>query len=96
MGSGLTNYAISYVAGTLTVGLANLTVRAKDTGKAYGDTLTFAGNEFTAIGLFNSDTVTNASLASAGAAAGAAVGNYTITISNAAGTGLTNYALAYV
>jgi hypothetical protein len=96
VGSGLGNYAISYVPGTLTVGLANLTVRANDTGKAYGDPLTFAGNEFTAIGLYNSDSVTNASLASDGAAAGAAVGNYTISISNASGTGLTNYTLAYV
>ena len=95
-GVGLTNYAIGYSNGTLAVGAASLTVTANNTGKAYGDPLSFAGNEFTTVGLFNSDSVTNVSLASAGAAAGAAVGDYTITATNAAGTGLPNYTIAYV
>ena len=75
---------------------APLAVTATDTNKAYGSVLTFAGTEFTLAGtLFNGDTLTNVSLSSAGAAAGAAVGSYPITASAAQGVGLGNYTIAY-
>ena len=94
-GSGLTNYSLTYIAGTLTVTKAALTVTANSAGKVYGSNLTFAGTEFTTAGLTNSDTVTNVTLASLGTVASAAVGSYPITITNALGLGLTNYFIAY-
>jgi hypothetical protein len=83
--------------GTLTVGQRALTVTANNLTKTYGDTVTFAGTEFTTSGLVNSDTVSSVSLASAGAAATAVVSGspYAITASNAAGSGLANYTITY-
>ena len=96
-GTGLANYSISYVNGTLTVNQKALTITAYDHSKTYGDTLTFAGTEFTPAGLVNSDTVTSVTLTSTGAAAtGAAAARYSIVPSAAAGTGLTNYSITYV
>lgn len=104
--SGLsTNYTINYVPGTLTVDPALLTITAKNQTKEYGDTFTFAGNEFTTSGLVNGDSVASASLSSAGAAATANVDsnlatapidNYSIGISGANGSGLSNYTITYV
>jgi len=95
-GSGLSNYTISYVDGNLTVGPRGLTVTANDLGKIFGSTLTFAGTEFTTSGLVNGDTVTNATLTSAGATNSAPIGSYPIVISAALGTGLDNYTISYV
>ena len=94
-GSGLGNYTISYTNGVLTVTPASLTVTANSASKTYGQTVTFAGTEFSATGLLNSDTVTNVALASGGAAATAAVGSYSIVPSVAQGVGLTNYLIGY-
>ena len=47
VGTGLGNYAISYVDGTLTVNAKALTITANNQSKTYGDTVTFAGTEFT-------------------------------------------------
>jgi uncharacterized delta-60 repeat protein len=98
VGTGLTNYAISYVSGTLTVNPTSLTIAARDESKTYGQTLTFAGTEFTATGLLNSDSVSQVTLASPGAAADATVAGspYAITASSAVGTGLGNYTITYV
>jgi hypothetical protein len=96
VGTGLNNYTISYVNGTLTVTPKALTITANSTSKTYGDTVTFAGTEFTSSGLVNSDTVTSVSLASSGRAATATVGSYPITPSAAVGTGLSNYTISYV
>jgi hypothetical protein len=97
VGTGLANYTITYANGTLTVNPVPLTITANSAGKIYGQTLTFAGTEFTATGLLNGNTVTSVTLTSAGAAAAAAVpGPYPIVPSAAVGTGLTNYAIAYV
>ena len=71
LGSGLTNYAIGYSNGLLTVNAAPLTITALDASKLAGTTLNFAGTEFSAVGLLNADAVTNATLASAGTPAGA-------------------------
>ena len=95
-GTGLGNYTISYVNGTLTVNAAALTITANSTNKLYGQTLVFAGTEFTSSGLVNSDTVTNVALASTGATNTAVAGTYPITASGALGMGLGNYAINYV
>jgi hypothetical protein len=95
-GSGLTNYTITYTNGTLTVNSATLTITANSTSKAYGQTLTFAGTEFTTSGLVNGDTVSSVTLTSTGTPASAAVGNYNIVPSAAVGAGLGNYTIGYV
>jgi hypothetical protein len=96
-GSSATNYTLTQpvmLAANITP--APLAVTATDTNKVYGSVHTFAGTEFTLAGtLFNGDTLTNVSLSSAGAAAGAAVGRYPITPSVAQGVGLGNYTIAY-
>jgi hypothetical protein len=96
LGPGLTNYGISYSNGTLTVGAAALTITASNAAKVEGSTVAFVGTELRANGLLNTDSVTNATLSSIGAASGAPVGLYPITITNALGSGLSNYAIAYV
>jgi hypothetical protein len=65
----------------------------------YGQTVTFAGTEFTVSGLVSTDSVSSVSLSSDGAVAGAGVAGspYSIAITNAVGdSGLTNYAISYV
>ncbi|MBB5875236.1 hypothetical protein GGR66_000563 [Xanthomonas sp. 3498] len=105
-GSGLTanygNYTFAQAAGNaaaLTVNPATLTITANNAGKTYGDTLTFAGNEFTASGLQNGETIGHVVLTSAGAAASAGVtgGPYTITSNAATGGSFNagNYAITY-
>ena len=97
-GTGLGNYSIVYVNGTLTVNPATLTITANDLTKTYGDTVTFAGTAFTTTGLVNSDRVTSVTLTSPGAAATATVvagSPYAITPSVAVGTGVDNYSITY-
>ena len=62
LGSGLSNYTISYDPGQLTVNPAALTITASSSSKTYGQTVTFAGTEFTTAGLVNSDSVISVSL----------------------------------
>jgi len=92
------NYAITYASGSLTVNPAPLTITADNTNKYAGETLVFAGTEFAATGLQNSETIGTVSLASPGTAATAAVGPYTITPSAPAGGtfSLANYIPAFV
>lgn len=96
-GAGLSNYLVSYVSGTLTVNPAPLTVAADSTNKVYGVAWTFAGAEFTISSgtLFNGNTLTNVTLASAGTLSNAPVGSYTIVADGALGLGLTNYSISY-
>ena len=61
--------AATYASTTLTVNTATLTITANSTSKTYGQTVTFAGTEFSETGLVNGDTVTSVTLTSAGAAA---------------------------
>ena len=98
VGSGLANYTISYVNGSLTVNPAPLTITANSMTKTYGQTATFAGTAFTTSGLVNSDTVSSVSLSSTGAAATATVAGspYAIVASSAVGSGLGNYTISYV
>ena len=70
---GLANYTISYVNGALTVNAGRADDHGQRPSKTYGQTVTFAGTEFTDSGLVNGDTVTSVTLTSAGAAATATV-----------------------
>jgi hypothetical protein len=83
---------------TLRVDKAALTITANSTSKTYGQTLAFAGAEFTASGLVNGDTVSSVTLTSAGAAANASVvgSPYAIVANAAVGSGLDNYTISYV
>lgn len=89
------NYDITYNTGQLTVTPKALTITADDRTKTYGDTVVFAGTEFTTNGLVNGDTIGHVDLASGGAAATANAGTYAINGSNATGTGLGNYDISY-
>ncbi len=94
-GSGLANYSITFVNGTLTVSAYGLTITANSTSKTYGDTVTFSGNEFTVSGLLGGDSVDNVTLTSGGAAAGGQAGFWAIIPSAATGTGLGKYTIVY-
>ncbi len=89
-----TNYSITYVAGTLTVGTATLTITANDKTKAFGEALPVFTASYT--GFVNDDDTnkltTLASLATT-AFATSDVGTYPITASGAVST---NYAFTYV
>src|SRR5208283_4517161 len=74
VGTGLGNYTITYGNGSLTVNPAALTITANNRSKSYGQAVSFAGTEFTASGLLNSDAVSSVTLNSSGAAGSAAVG----------------------
>jgi len=91
-----TNYSLSYTGANLSITPASLTVTANSRSKYYGQTVTFAGTEFTTSTLVSGDSVTGASLSSTGAGSTAAVGSYPITISGATGSGLGNYNISYV
>ena len=97
-GTGLGNYTISYLPGTLSVTPASLTLTALNQSKVYGNTFSFNGTEFSSLGLRNSDVVNSVSLASAGsiATAGVAGSPYSIVASNATGAGLGNYTISYL
>jgi hypothetical protein len=75
-----------------------LTITASNLTKAQGQTLIFAGTEFSAVGLVNGDVVTSVTLTSAGAAATAtAAGSpFPIFPSDALGPDLANYTISYV
>ena len=94
-GTGLTNYAITYTNGTLTVNQAPLTITATNQSKCFGLNLSLPANGYSVSGLLNSDVVSSVTLSSAGATGTAAINTYPITISNATGTGLTNYNITY-
>ena len=97
VGTGLSNYTITFDNGSLSVNPAALTITADSTSKTYGDTVTFNGTEFTESGLVNDDAVTSVTLTSPGAVATANVAGspYAITPSAAVGTGLANYTITY-
>ncbi len=102
VGTGLTNYDISYVNGSLTVEARDVTITASNKTKTYGDTVVFdqttPSGDFSVVGLVNADTVDSITLTSAGAAATATVAGspYDIIPSAAVGTGLANYDISYV
>ncbi len=99
-GASKAGYSISYVPAPMTVTKAELTIIFNDATKTYGQTLTFAGTEFTTSGLVNGDSVHGCTLTSPGAAATAPVSGspYAITFSSGAwgSVGLSNYHNTYV
>ncbi|GAK46095.1 bacterial surface protein containing 26-residue repeat, partial [Tepidicaulis marinus] len=88
------NYTINFTGADFTITPAALTITANDAQKDEGDTLLLSG--FSVAGLVAGDSVSGVSLTSPGTVASAAPGTYVITASNAAGTGLSNYAITYV
>src|SRR3954470_15411567 len=76
IGTGLTNYTISYTKGTLDVTPASLTISAGNGSKIYG--AAFTPSAFAASGVLNGDAIASVTLTTAGGAAGAAVGSYPI------------------
>ena len=95
LASGNPNYNVATTNSTLTIGVKAASVTANSTNKVYGQTVTFAGTEFTTSGFIGSDAVTGLTLASAGAVNTAAVSSYPITAGAAVGTGLGNYNITY-
>jgi len=89
------NYTLNYTGANLAITPASLSITANSTNKVYGQTVTFAGTEFTPSELQFSDSVTGATLTSAGATSTAALGSYAIVSSAATGTGLSNYIIMY-
>ena len=93
------NYTITYQNGTLSVNPAALTITANNRSKTYGQVVVFAGTEFTASGLQNSETVGSVTLSSSGAAATASVAGSPYAIVPSAPTGGTfnpaNYVITY-
>ena len=94
-GTGLSNYTITYAPGSFAVTPAPLVITPSNQSKVYGNSFTFIGTEFSASGLRNADTVASVALSSSGAPATAAIGSYGIASSGAAGSGLSNYSIAY-
>ena len=95
-GTGLSNYTIGYVNGTLTINAAALTITANNDSKTYGTLKTFGSTAFTESGLVNGDAITGVTETSSGAPASATVGTYNIVPSAATGTGLSNYTITYI
>ncbi|MBI1204796.1 MAG: filamentous hemagglutinin N-terminal domain-containing protein [Rhodopseudomonas sp.] len=87
-----------FLPGTLTVTPAPLTITANGVTKTYGQTVVNGSTGYSTSGLVNGDSVASVSFSSTGLAATANVdgGPYSITPSNAQGTGLSNYTITYV
>ena len=96
--SGLGNYTITYVNGTLTVNPAALTITANNTSKTYGQTATFTGTAFTdeRPGQRRHDHGCDRDQHRAVATATVVGSPYAIVPSAAVGTGLGNYTITYV
>jgi len=89
------DYSLTVPTLNANITAASLTVTANNASKVYGQTVTFAGTEFTATGLTNGDTVTGVMLVSSGATNTATAGTYPIVVSGATGSGLGNYTISY-
>ncbi|KSB88761.1 hypothetical protein AS593_04965 [Caulobacter vibrioides] len=88
-GSGLSNYNITYVNGSLAITPKTLTITGYASYRGYsGEAQT---NGFTTDGLVGGDTVTSVS----GQGSGTNVGTYYDSLSGAVGNGLSNYAITY-
>lgn len=93
-GTGLSNYDIAYVPGTLTIDPAALTVAANDQTITYGNAPSLGTKGFTASGLVNGDAISGVRLTTVATGA-SSVGDYAIDASSATGHGLGNYAITY-
>lgn len=79
----------------LQVNRANLTIRANNASKVYGQNVNLAGNGYTVTGLLGSDRVNSVTLTSFGTRATAPAGTYSIAASQASGVNLANYNIIY-
>jgi hypothetical protein len=95
--SGLTsaNYDITFVAGQLEITPAALTITADSDTKVYGLELLFDGTELSVVGLVEGDEVTGATITSVASLATTTIGEYALDVTDAVGTGLTNYNITY-
>ena len=89
------NYSVLATNSTLTISTKAASVTANNASKNYGQTVTFAGTEFTSSGLVGGNTITSVTLTSSGATNTASIGTYPIVASAATGSGLGNYTLSY-
>ncbi|MCA2554290.1 MAG: T9SS type A sorting domain-containing protein [Microcystis sp. M04BS1] len=94
-GTGLTNYAITYTNGTLTVNPAPLTITAVNQVKCFGLNYMLPTNGYSVSGLLMADGVSAVTLTSSGSPSAAAANTYPIVPSAATGTGLSNYSITY-
>ncbi len=93
------NYSVNTTAATTAdITLRTLTITPNAVVKVYGNTVTFAGTEFSVEGLLSDDTVTSVTLTSNGAGPAATVlgSPYAINSSDAQGTGLDDYDIQYL
>ena len=97
IGSGIENYDIRYQNGTLTVNPKQLTVKAADGTKTYGDMHFPNAKSFyvDARDLVANDMVTSVTLVSDGFNSPATIGSYSIKASNAVGVRMNNYLISY-
>ena len=72
-----------------------LTITANLQTKTYGDTFTFLGTEYGAVGLVNSDTISAITLNSTGSTSSAAVGSHPIVPSSATVINSNSYTISY-
>jgi len=97
IGSGIENYDIHFVADTLIVNPKQLTVKAVDGTKTYGD-LYFPNSKSFYVDtrdLIANDMLTDVTLSSDGYKSDVKVGSYSIKASNAVGVRLKNYLITY-
>ena len=93
----LENYNIKMLNGTLRVTQKNITIRANNSTKRYGELLNFTGKEFsTDQELIAGDSIYFVIFSSAGIEPSAPVGNYSIFPSMAYGNAVLNYNFSYL
>ena len=93
------NYALSFQSpGLLTVNPATLIITASNQSKPFGTVTNLGTGAFSETGLVNGDTLSAVTLSSPGNIATATVAGspYAISVSNAQGSGLSNYTIDYV
>ena len=93
MGAAASNYAISYVNGTLTVGQAALTITANDASRTYGATNPSFSASYTGLTAGDTSSVISGLTLGTVATTGSSVGTYAI---SGMGAAASNYAISYV
>jgi len=89
------NYSLIQPTTTADITARTLTITANNISKCAGSSYIFSGTEFTRDYIVPGD-VTSVTLSSAGSGISATSGTYSITASNAVGTGIENYDIIYV
>jgi len=90
------NYTLANGNALAAITPANLTITANNSTKYTGNATLFTGTEFTTSTLLSGDAVSSVTLTSAGAGSDAVANIYSITPSNAVGTGVSNYTIQYI